>query len=279
MHTTPTDTPSDDFIQCWHAAGLFLESVSEKAVERLSPELLMLPSGYESGVCVWLKADLWPPFLEHISFRLGNQLFFVRLEDMENKVKVPGTRYGLQNLANACKGHACLMPMLKRGDQWLPASSGWGLVSIPQTNIQPPHPDAYGLPVDPPALVTSEKIEMTDWELQDFAVQVVRNSLPDDKVIAWDPSPDTAPSLWFMGDDGLEWVIIKAVRYPIKDAEPPYNLDTIADHCSSLSRKGNFAVVCVAATEDPAKLQGEPLPLYRGHEMFFSYQGMKKLAV
>jgi hypothetical protein len=32
-----------------------------------------------------------------------------------------------------------------------------------------------GRPINPVALVNDELIEMTDWELQDFAVQIVRD--------------------------------------------------------------------------------------------------------
>lgn len=283
MYSIPTDTPSRDFALCWQSAGLHLETLAEKAARILSLELLMLPPGHEDHACIWLKNELRPPFLEHLSFRLGNQLFFIRIEDMENRLDVPGTRHGLQRIADACMGHACLMPMLKRSGQWVPASSDWGLVSIPETKVLPPHPDAYGLhialrhglPINPPSLVTSEKIEMTDWELQDFAVQIVRNNLPADKVMSWNVDPDVAPSLWFVGDQGPEWAIIKAVRYPANDASLPHNVDQIARSCSPLSRRGNFAVVSMAAAGDTF----EPLPLYRGHEMLVSYQGMRKLAI
>jgi hypothetical protein len=32
---------------------------------------------------------------EHLSFRLGNQLFFVRIEDVDGKTQGPGTSVGL----------------------------------------------------------------------------------------------------------------------------------------------------------------------------------------
>ena len=273
MYTIPTDTPSQDFGLCWQAAGRYLETLGAKTAKELDPKLLMLPPGHEANACVWLKAELRPPFLEYLSYRLGNQLFFIRLEDIENKLGVPGTRLGLQRIADACKGHACLMPMLKRGGQWIPASSDWGLASIPETNIQPPHPDAYGLPIVPPALVTSEKIEMTDWELQDFAVQIVRNSLAYEKVMSWNADPAVSPSLWFAGEDGPEWIIVKAVRYPEMNAEPPNNIEQIAKDCSRLSRKGNFAVVGVCAN------CSDPSAIYRGCGLLARYTGMSKLKV
>ena len=74
----------------------------------------------------WLKANLTPPFLEHLSFRLGNQNFFLRIEDVEGKLEVPGNREGLLAIAEGCKGYPCLMPMRQRAEGWAEAT-GWGI--------------------------------------------------------------------------------------------------------------------------------------------------------
>lgn len=58
------------------------------------------------------------------------------------------------------------MPMRKNQDGWYPDQPGWGLIDIQK-----------GRSVYPAALVSAQPIEMTNWELQDFAVQVVRNIL------------------------------------------------------------------------------------------------------
>ena len=54
---------SDDFIQCWYDAGSHLQHQVE-------------------GGPTWIRAHLDHPIMEHLSFRLGNQLFFVRIEDV-----------------------------------------------------------------------------------------------------------------------------------------------------------------------------------------------------
>ena len=50
---------SDEFAKCWQAAGKHLDSQSHRGE--------------------WLKASLSPPFLEHLSFRLENQVFLFAL--------------------------------------------------------------------------------------------------------------------------------------------------------------------------------------------------------
>ncbi|GHU04958.1 hypothetical protein FACS1894205_4070 [Alphaproteobacteria bacterium] len=277
----------------------------------MKPERLLLPPWADGGV-VWLKAGLRPPFLEHLSFRFGNQLFFIRIEDTEGVLEVPGSRQGLERIAQGCKGHACLMPMQKKKGKWAPAVPDWGLVTLPTPHFAARLSDhGYGVPVfgvhqsadgkshgfvdgrdvvwepgqpiNPPRLVTDEKIETTDWEIQDFAVQIVRDSLPREKVMSWNSDPDVSPSLWFVGPDGPEWVIVKVARYPETDAPLPDNLDEIAENCARLSRKGNFAVVAFTNTDgsDPFEPHEGPigalLPLYRGHPAYFQYDGLKKI--
>ena len=79
---------TDDFKQCWQSAGRHLQSQVE-------------------GGLTWMRASLDEPFMEHLSFRLGNQLFFVRVIDVDNELKVPGTDENLIKIAKGCKGHAC----------------------------------------------------------------------------------------------------------------------------------------------------------------------------
>src|SRR5215217_8719480 len=99
---------SEEFAHCWGAAGRHIEARVQ-------------------GPMRWLKANLNPPFLEHLSFRLGNQLFFVRVEDVEGRLAVPGTREGLLMIARECKGHACTMPMGEKAGTWSPEVPGWGV--------------------------------------------------------------------------------------------------------------------------------------------------------
>src|SRR5829696_6828077 len=140
MHAIEMHEVSEEFARCWRAAGQHIQKQVQGPINS------------------WLKASLNPPFLEHLSIRLGNQLFFVRVEDVEGRLVVPGTRQGLLIIARECKGHACMMPMKEKARTWTPEVRGWGLVDA-----------NTGRAVDP-LTFSDEKIEMSDWEVQDFAV-------------------------------------------------------------------------------------------------------------
>ena len=119
---------------------------------------------------------------------------------------------------------------------------------------------------------------MSAWELQDFAVQVVRELLEKEgrKLMSWQGNPDVAPSLWFVGDQGPEWVVVRSVRYPEWNASPPANWAAIAQYCSRLSNVGHFASVAFVNANDPFdKSKGSPMPLWRGHGVYANYEGLK----
>src|SRR2546421_12533246 len=103
---------SEQFARCWHEAGRHIQTRAQGPLNS------------------WLKVDLTPPFLEHLSFRLGNQLFFIRIEDVDRRLDVPGNRQGLAAIADGCGGYGCLMPMRRVGLEWQPDFPGCGLLGV-----------------------------------------------------------------------------------------------------------------------------------------------------
>ena len=72
MHDIEMQQVTEEFVRCWQAAGRHMRAQVQGSIS-------------------WIKANRNPPFLEHLSFRLGNQLFFVRLEPIDSLVRVPGS--------------------------------------------------------------------------------------------------------------------------------------------------------------------------------------------
>jgi hypothetical protein len=247
---------SQEFYPCWQAAGRHLNNQ------------------VEGGIQFWLRAHSNPPVLEHLSFRLGNQLFFIRVEDVDNKVEGPGTLTGLNYVSEGMQGYACILPMKKAsGREWVAAYSGWGLLDAKTREL-----------INPVDKVTDEKIEMTPWELHDLAVQIVRLDLEKDgyQLMSWQSNPDVDPSIWFIGDSGgPEWVIVREGKYLARgDAPPPENLAEIAEYHSRLSKIGHFAPVSIVSSEDsfdPAKAVSVE-PLWRGHEACIRFKGLQKVS-
>lgn len=248
MHDIEMAEVTEEFARCWKAAATHIQN---QAGGQLNS---------------WLKANLTPPFLEHLSFRLGNQLIFIQIEDVDNGLEVPGNRSGLKKIAESCNGHACIMPMKKSSGEWSPALPNWGLQSLETQK-----------PINPVEFITDEEIEITDWEVHDFAVQVVQERLKSQgkQIMSSQGNPHVDPSIWFVGQHGPEWVVVRATRYPSRKAERPNNLLEIAQNCSKLSSRGNFASVALAN----AKLQTDSTAvcLFRGHPAVVMYEGLEPI--
>jgi hypothetical protein len=252
MHNIEMNEMSPEFLKIWQAAGMHLNSQ------------------VDGGIQSWLRAHPYPPVLEHLSFRLGNQLFFIQVEDADQKVEGPGSRRGLVSVASGCHGHACVMPMKRKffGGSWVPVEPGWGLLNA-----------ETGKPINPVDMINDEKIEMTPWELQDMAVQVVRDHLEEQgfHLMSWQGNPEVDPAIWFVGKSkGPEWVVVRVCKYPDNQAARPANWQSIAAGCERMSRVGHFASVAVASMEQPfASDDEDPVPLWRGHGMHVRFTGLE----
>lgn len=233
--------PSPLFKLVWSAAGTHIQRQA-------------------GGGLNWLRADLNPPLAEHLSFRMGNQVFFVFVEAAEQTFKQGGALF--LKVAEAANAVPCRMNMRQRGAAWEPEIAGWGLTHA-----------KTGLPVVPPALVTDELIVMSNWELHDFAIQVVSRYLEEQKkkVFSKQPSLEIDPSIWFQDESGPHFVIVRETRYPATEAPKPANSAQIKASCARLSTSGFFASVAVANAADLT------LPLYRGHGMHVRFTGLVDL--
>lgn len=248
MFQINNDKMSEEFFKSWQAAGIHLNTC------------------ISGGIPFWLRAHPYPPFLEHLSFCIGNQLFFIRIEDKDRKVQGPGTLQGLMYIAEKCNGYACILKMAKdySTGAWLPSEEGWGLVDTKTGNR-----------INPIALITKEKIEMTYWELQDMAVQIIRDYLKEKgfQLMSWQSNPEIDPAIWFIGESkGPEWVVVRVVQYPVADAPRPDNWHSIYERCSKMSSIGHFASVALA---NGTQLKEEGIiPLWRGEGVVVRFNGL-----
>tara|TARA_R110000782_G_scaffold268615_5_gene365297 strand:+ start:7747 stop:8505 length:759 start_codon:yes stop_codon:yes gene_type:complete len=252
MYQINNQQMSKEFFQVWRHAGIHLN----KQVQ--------------GGTPAWLRAHPNPPFLDHLSFRLGNQLFFVRVEDVDGKIQGPGILDGLVNLAKEANGYACLLPMKKQaiGNGWESEREGWGLIDAESKE-----------PINPVNLVTNENVEMTDWECQDTAVQTVKEFLEKEgyELMSWQSSLKVDPAVWFVGDSkGPEYVVVRTVKYPENEAKRPKNWEEIGWQCAKMSDIGHFASVALASENQPFKQTDEPAEiLWRGHGMIIRFTGLE----
>lgn len=236
---------SPEFRAAWTAAG--------EHIERMAREFPIR----------WIRSHLFPPYHEHLAFRLGNQLFFVMVVDLSTKIKSPGNLHDLVTFASTCNGYACIMPMRQINDQWRAALPGWGLLEVRSRK-----------PLHPPDTVRDEKVPMTQWELHDFAMQVVRARLQECgcRLLSWHSDQMTCPSLWFSGAHGDEWAIVLEARYPQERPAFPHDWNEIIKSCAASGCKGYSASVILIGSGFNAPTPGT---FYRDEQIWYRFLGLR----
>ena len=254
QYTIPSNHATEDFFKCWQAAVTHIEA-----------------QGGE-GIFSWLRVNLSPPLLEHLAFRIGNQLFFIHVTDDLGTLPKPSRQDAAIYAAEMANGVPCVIVMRRTLGGWEPLNPGWGLTHA-----------VSGEPVSPLDLVSDEKIEMSDWELRDFAIQVVRDHLKEESnsIIGWCSNTEIDPQIWFTDENGkMHFVVVRAVRYPETEASIPVDIDDIVVSCGVKSNSGFFASVGAGNSEDEFDSDTKPtsaLPLWRGHGLFVIFKGLTPL--
>ena len=82
--------------------------------------------------------------------------------------------------------------------------------------------------------------------------------------MSWSGNPEVNPSLWFVGDAGPEWVVIRAARFPEGEAQRPANFATLRQTFKARGYQGHFASVAFVDSRQADASSAEPIPLYRG---------------
>lgn len=232
------------FEDCWYSAGQHLN-------------LRLRDSG-----AAWLRAEL-PVFREHLSFALGNQLFFIQLIDTDKPENGWWQPIRLARAVEDANGVGCLMPMKRHGADWKPTMPGWGLIDMNSR-----------LPLIPAEVITEERILMTPWEIHDVGVQFARQHLASNgwTVTSWQSDLEVDPSI-FAGKDGqlCGFTVRNSIKGPDK-ATRPENAPRIAAEMHSRGWGAKFIglkVACCDAPFDP-RLQHLTRRIYRRTKLLFS---------
>lgn len=252
MHIIDQEKPSEDFQAAWVTAAKHIQAQCRGGIK-------------------WIRVNLRRPFIEHLSFTIGNQLFFVFVEAEEFELSY---RYdAFIGCADKAKAVPLVITMKKNIGTYEPSGGGWGLLNA-----------VTKCPVDPLALVSDDLIEISDWELHDFAITVVKNRLIEEGKNVYSTCSDMEanPQLWFEENDLDYWVVIRGFRHPTESDRRPEDLDLIAEGVQKENSAGYYALVTVANSDDPfdpeAADNGNFLPLYRGHSMTIKYTGIQPIA-
>ena len=250
---------SEEFLDAWRFAGKNLTNQGQ-------------------GSLNWIRAHLHQPFDDHLSFRVGNQIFSVLVEVEHSSMESSLTDREINNQARFCSGNnlvPCIYKVKKTSHgEFERIFPDWNLIHSETKN-----------PINPVELISEELVEMSPWEIHDVGIQTVADQIKKDggEVGSFQSVLNIDPAIWFKREGNGFYVVVRTVTYPERHAERPPNLNETIKFIKSLKSpegkaEGYFASVAIANADN--KFEGEtPLPLYRGSGMYIQYKGLESISV
>lgn len=210
----------------------------------------------------WIKTELSYPSFDDFTFGYKNQVFSVMVLRVSGKGKLINPPPRIEALRRECANNnlvPCIFPVnAVTGKPFFPGT--WNLVNIFARK-----------PVNPVTMSSDDNIEMSDWELRNWAVQVVYDSLESEGLerLSFSDAPGIDPQIWFRDSDGKEcWLEVLYASYP-DDAE------NMSFSCTGwprevLSHDGYVARVGFAGAEEMSRL-------YRTKGAFVKFRGITRV--
>lgn len=264
--------PSQAFLRARNTAGVCLQNQFKKFGGRVEPQ-----HDYR-----WIKADLtWPSF-DHITFAYRNQVFSV-LVDLVHERRSSLTSQEIKRCVDACAEHnlvPCVFPVDARS--FTPLNDDWNLIHL--ENRTPLLPEDY---------IDDVKVEMSEWELRNFAIQIVRDHIKKSikgSVLSYCDVIGIDPQIWFEDQqENRSWVIVR--NYAQLTGGEGKEFTGIERSNSQLAPyDGYFGAISVVSSEPftvdlDAKLV--PLskqfdgssPIYRGDGFYINFKGLERIYV
>lgn len=205
----------------------------------------------------WIKTKLaWPAF-DHMTFGFKNQVFCVVVDLIKNG-KSTASKDLLSNLIREC-AYNNLIPCVSRikVPSMSPSGKGWNLISAED-----------GTPIRPTAMATEERIPLSEWELDNWAVSIVTERLESDgfEILSYSDLLGYAPQIWFNGRDGKpNWLRVKHSLYPLRAEKDAFEAAP------------NFVRYKGWETEVVFKAQPGESKIYRNEPAQAQFMGMTKI--
>lgn len=229
----------------------------------------------------WIKTNWTYPSFEHFTFGYKNQVYPVFVELIENGRSLMEDNEIGRFLDAADKYN--LVPCTFKVDishGYRAISGGWNLWDLRTEEL-----------FDPIALADDENVKMSEWELLDFSIQIVRNYLEKNgmELMSYCNLPEINPQLWFKDKQGnVCWMVVRHISdLSDEDYHRWVGLEKTAPVLTHYD--GYFAGVSFVSAEPfltdengnliPFSERGKNDPLYRGDKITARFTGIKRIFV
>ena len=248
--------PSRQFIEDRQRAMLYIQSKFNKFYD---------PSLNECENFRWIKTELSYPSFDDFTFAYRNKIFSVlveRAESIGGKKVSFGNNQRVRTLLYECENNnltPCIYPVINNNEGGYVFLGEWNLINAVNNKILNPIDEA-----------SNELIEVSNWELQNWAVQIVSDYIFNKglKLLSYCDVLGIEPNIWFEDENKNQcWVEVLYTKYPDNDKSfsfknwPP----------EVLKHNGYKAVVSFASANN---LSGK---IYRAKAAHVNFRGIEHI--
>jgi len=266
------DQPSEAFLRARIVAGVRLQEMFKQYGGRVDTR-----HDYR-----WIKSDLtWPSF-DHLTFAYRNQVFSV-LIDLIQDGQSRLSRHEITRCVDACSEHnlvPCSFPVNVRS--FSPLDDGWNLLHLENQSIMTPED-----------CMDDIQIEMSEWELRNFCIQITRDHIQESKqskILSYCDVVGIDPQIWCEDINGnRSWVVVR--HYPrLTGDEAKESMGMEKSNPQLAPYDGYLAAISLACSEPFTRnLDSKSIPLskrfdgstpiYRGDGFYVSFKGLERVYV
>lgn len=264
--------PSEIFLKARHIAGSQLQGEFNKNKGRVP----------ESRDYKWIKAELTYPSFDHLTFGYGNQVFSILVDlcddgrsTLTERERDRFLKATSENNLVPCRFRV-MLPMLR------PTSEGWNLTHF-----------TTGARIIPSEMANDANIPMSEWELRNFAIQVVRNHIEQEgkgNILSFCDVLKIDPQIWFEDTSGNRcWALVRSLKNA-NEAAIPHWVGLEKSNPQLKPYDGFFAGVSLASSAPilrdtdgnliplSERFSGKA-PLYRGDQFYVKFDGLQRIHV
>lgn len=273
--------PSEIFLKARHIAGSQLQDQFNANNQK------NVDSSHEGFK--WIKTELTYPSFDNLTFAYKNSIFSVVIELIDDK-NSSFTKHQKDRLIKSSeennlipctfrlkfreKANNFLGRLMGNKDQLdyelIPLEQGWNLYDA-ITNKK----------IIPLKIASNDKTRMSNWELSNFAIQIVRNDLEKEgnKILSFCDLPEVNPQIWFKNIKGeTGWVVVKHIKTENeKNYKEWVGLEKRSPQLKPYD--GYFASVQIIPSFGWNGVSEFPTDLCRGEGMYVNYKGLERIYV
>lgn len=231
-----------------NAAGYYIQ---EGLKHELGVESLSLPE------FSWIQSVLLKPAFQHLCFRYKNQVFSILIALGKNNEAFV-SKQDIDNQLRECRENnmvSCVIPL--DCDDFHPLSDG-SYLRYSDKNVR----------VNVKLLSSDTPVEMSEWEIQDLGIQIVREDIEMDggKIAHYCNVLGIEPQIFFEDKDGHRCYAVAATHAKNKSYKKKLNIqmyEWLKEY------DGFYAEVGLGTSDD------ENGTLYRGQGLFVDYKGLE----